>query len=61
MAYYIAETSRVAKWLREDHKRWLATPGKSCQAHRDNSVRCLSLAKYRDKLSTDWDMLWRCT
>ncbi len=61
MACYIAETSRVDRWLREDHRKWLATPSKSGQAHRDTSVRRILLAKYRDKLSTDWNMLWRRT
>jgi hypothetical protein len=59
VAYYIAKTASVAKWLKAGHSRWLATPDRDGQPHRDNSIRCLPLPEFRDRLSTDWDLLWR--
>jgi hypothetical protein len=59
MAYYIAKTANVDKWLRAGHRRWLATSSRDGQPHRDNSIRCLPLSEFRDRLSTDWNLLWR--
>jgi hypothetical protein len=52
--YYIVPSRTVAKEVRENHKRWLATPGRKGQAHRDNSMRLFTKAqRYKDR----WDLL----
>lgn len=57
--YYIAKTVDVAKWLRHDHRRWLATPGRDGRPHQDNSIRCLHLSKFHDRPPTEWNILWK--
>ena len=37
--YYIVPLADVARCTSEDHKRWLATPGRQGQSHKDNPVR----------------------
>jgi len=37
--YYIVPRACVAKHVSESHQRWLDTPGRQGQAHKDNAVR----------------------
>ncbi len=53
--FYIVPSKIVADFVRTDHRKWLETPGKRGQAHRDNPVR-----KFRDperKFLDRWDLL----
>jgi len=53
--FYIVPSKVVADFVRSDHQRWLKTPGKGGQAHKDNPVR-----KFRDperKFLERWDLL----
>jgi hypothetical protein len=53
--YYIVPRVEVAKHVRENHKAWLAKPGRDGSAHRDNTMRVFSdpASKYRNA----WEML----
>lgn len=53
--YFIVPSKDVAKHVREGHKKWLATPGKNGQPHKDSSMRNFNdkLGKYLDR----WDLL----
>ena len=42
--YYIVPAADMAKNVGELHRRWLATPGKKGQAHKDNTVRAVAVA-----------------
>lgn len=54
-AYYIVPRKDVAKWVRESHRRWLATPGRGGRLHNDTDMRRFTdpEEKYRDR----WDLL----
>ena len=54
-SYYIVPREIVATYVRDYHKRWLATPGKKGQPHRDTDLRSFQDAegKYKDR----WDSL----
>jgi hypothetical protein len=54
-SFHIVPRSVVAKFVREGHARWLATPGKHGQAHRDSAVRQFRATegRYKDR----WDLL----
>jgi len=41
--YHVVPSKMVATFVRNDHKRWLETPGKRTQTHKDNAMR-----KFRD-------------
>jgi len=53
--FHIVPRKVVAQYVRESHKRWLATPGRHGQAHRDSDVRTFSDLgnEYKDR----WDLL----
>jgi hypothetical protein len=40
--FFIVPSKVVAKYCREDHARWLKTPGRKGQKHKDNAVRKFS-------------------
>ena len=37
--YHIVPSKIVAKTIREEHAKWLATPGRNGQQHNDNPIR----------------------
>jgi hypothetical protein len=49
-SYHIVPRLAVAEYIRDDHAKWLASPGKRGQAHRDNTMRKFADVKneYRD-------------
>ena len=54
-SYYIVPREVVGRYVRDSHARWLATPGKKGQAHRDSDMR-----RFRDPEGTykdRWDAL----
>jgi hypothetical protein len=53
--YYIASRQDVATYSAENHKLWLATPGRKGQQHNDNPLRQFKDPenRYRDR----WDLL----
>ena len=54
-SYYVVRHDVVAKKVREDHERWLATPGLEGRPHQDNPNRKFRdpTGQYRDR----WDFL----
>src|SRR5262249_35404963 len=53
--YYIVPRAVVAKYVRESHKAWLATPGLNGKAHQDSAMRA-----FRDpekKYRNAWHLL----
>ncbi len=53
--YHIVPRRVVARYVSENHKRWLATPGRRGQAHRDNPLR-----RFRDpkkRYENRWELL----
>ena len=53
--FYIVPSKVVADFVWNDHQKWLETPGKKGQAHKDNPVR-----KFRDserQFLERWDLL----
>ena len=52
--YYIIPSEVMAKNVSEAHERWLVTPGKKGQAHKDNTVRIVDLPPH--KSITGWDI-----
>ncbi len=52
--YYIIPSEVMAKNVSEAHERWLSTPGKKGQAHKDNTVRIVDLPPH--KSITGWDI-----
>lgn len=53
--YHIVPSRIVAKTIREDHEKWLATPGRHGQKHNDNSIRKFNDPD--DKYLNNWDCL----
>ena len=53
--FYIVPRNVVAQYVRNDHRAWLATPGRNGQRHNDSDVRQFkdSQGQYRDR----WDLL----
>jgi len=53
--YHIVPRHVVTAFVREDNRRWLATPGQNGQAHRENDVRVFSDPgeEYKDR----WHLL----
>jgi len=53
--FHIVPRSHVAKYVRKSHQRWLATPGRKGQAHRDTDMRRFKDpgGRFRDR----WDLL----
>ena len=53
--FYVVPRSDVAKYVRESHQQWLATPGRKGQPHRDTDMR-----RFKDpdgKFKDRWDLL----
>lgn len=53
--YYIVKSNIVAKYIRENHKNWLATPGKKGQSKKDTNMRKFDL--YDDVYKDAWYIL----
>ncbi len=53
--YHIVPSTIVAKTIKENHKKWLETPGKKGQQHNDNPIRKFS--DYDDKYLNNWSCL----
>lgn len=53
--YFIVPSKEVAKLVKEGHKKWLATPGKKGQEHKDSALRQFNdkEGKYLER----WDLL----
>jgi hypothetical protein len=53
--YHVVPSAIVAKQIRDNHRRWLATPGRHGQTHNDNPNRNFhdKANEYREK----WDLL----
>jgi hypothetical protein len=54
-SFHIVPRRAVGQFVRETHQRWLATPGRRGQAHRDSDVRVFSDRgnEFKDR----WDLL----
>jgi len=53
--YFIVPSKTVAKYTKRSHAKWLETPGRKGQKHKDNPVR-----KFDDKdgeYQNRWDLL----
>jgi len=53
--FYVVPRSDVAKYVRESHRQWLATPGRKGQPHRDTDMR-----RFKDpdgRFKDRWDLL----
>jgi hypothetical protein len=53
--YFIVPSKEVAIQVREGHKKWLETPGKNGQQHKDNSLRQFS--DKQGEFLERWDLL----
>ena len=53
--YFIFPSSAVARFVKRDHAKWLATPGKHGRKHKDNSVR--NWFDEKNKYLERWDLL----
>jgi hypothetical protein len=53
--YHIVPRADVAKYVSEDHEKWLNTPGRKGQAHKDNSIR--NFADLDEKYLDRWELL----
>jgi hypothetical protein len=47
--FHIVPRSVVGQYLRDDHQRWMATPGRCGQAHRDSDVRVSAIRRTRTR------------
>lgn len=54
--YYIISSKIVSKTIREEHSKWLKTPGKKGQKHNDNNVRIFEIEDI-DSYKNAWDSL----
>lgn len=53
--FYVVPRSDVAKYVRDSHQKWLGTPGRKGQLHRDTDMR-----RFKDpdgKYKGRWDLL----
>jgi hypothetical protein len=41
--YYVLPSAKMSQLVAETHRKWLATPGKNGQEHRDNKVRAVAI------------------
>lgn len=63
--YYIIPSAVMAKSVSETHQRWLNTPGKKGQKHKDTTVRTVCLPPYKpthggldiSKYKNRWDLI----
>ncbi len=53
--YHIVPSEIVAERVAADHKKWLATPGRNGQPHKDTSIR--SFSDWDDEYLNRWDLL----
>ena len=53
--YHIVPSNVVAKFISENHKNWLATPGRNGQPHNDNSIR--NFFDEKDQYLDKWEIL----
>ena len=53
--FYVVPSEVVSNFVREDHKKWLETPGKRGQEHKDNPMRMFK--DEDDKYLEGWDKL----
>jgi hypothetical protein len=53
--YFIVPSTDVAKFIKESHQSWLATPGRGGKDHNDNSMRKFS--DINEKYINCWDLL----
>jgi hypothetical protein len=53
--YFIVPSKDVAKLVKEGHNKWLETPGKKGQAHKDTSMR--EFSDIQGKYLERWDLL----
>lgn len=54
-SYHIVPRKVVARYVRKRHKKWLATPGRRGQPHRDNDMR--RFLDPQNKYKSRWDLL----
>lgn len=54
-AYYVVPRQEAAEYVRENHRRWLSTPGRGGRAHVDNPMR--KFADPEDRYLDRWDLL----
>jgi hypothetical protein len=52
--YFVIPAAEMAKHVSEGHHQWLNTPGKKGQAHKDNTVRTVTLPPR--KSFSGWDI-----
>lgn len=62
--YFVIPAADMARSVSASHRKWLATPGKSGQAHRDNKLRAVGIAPGAPPLAWDvsafrerWDLI----
>jgi hypothetical protein len=53
--YYIVPRAAVARYAKENHKRWLDTPGRKGQPHQDTPMR--KFADPENKYLGKWELL----
>ena len=53
--YYVVPKEAVAKYTSDNHKKWLATPGRNGQPHQDTSIR--QFKDENDQYLGRWDLL----
>jgi hypothetical protein len=53
--YFVIPSEVVSKKVSEQHRKWLETPGKKGDAHKDNDVRTIHLPPNKSA-SSDWDI-----
>jgi hypothetical protein len=53
--YYIVPRAAVARYVKENHKRWLDTPGRKGQPHQDTPMR--KFADLENKYLGKWELL----
>jgi len=60
MQFFIVPTFRLNALIKTDFADWAATPGRHNRKHDATTrKRNLAQAKYKDRFSTDWNVLWR--
>lgn len=60
LQFFIVSTTTLNTWLTDDFKKWVETPGKNNRPHDPtNKKRCMGYSKNKDKLSSDWDVIWK--
>ncbi len=60
LKFYVVQTVVLDRWLKNDFKRWVKTPGvKGQQRAKDNKKRVLYFSRYKTRLGEDWEVLWK--